>query len=769
MTEAAIFVQDLAIILIAAAIGGLVCRRLGLSPVVGYLVAGMAVGPYTPDWLGVVQHVDRVRLFAELGLVFLMFGIGLSFSLKRLRQLGLSVVVVATGGALLVFTAARSLGEALGLEPAGGIFFGALLVVSSSAVIGKLLNDSGTSHDKSSQLALGVTLAEDIVAIVALTLLGSVVPEGSGAPGAGVGRTVALFGGFVLVLATLGLLVVPRVLRWLGKEASTELQTLFVAGLLFAVALMVVKAGYSLALGAFLLGAIVAETPQRPTLDRAFAGMRDMFGAIFFVAVGMSIPVAALPAVSGTIGLTLVVAVVGRALAAAVMFMLLGQDKVTAVRAGLILTPLGEFSFVIAQLGIDGGVLPREYLAVAVGAALGTALLGPVLVKQGDRIAQLVAGRSWPGFDQVLSLYHRLLEGLKQRRDRNLLWKLLRRRLVQIGVEVALVSALLVLARPGVRLALQTWGEEAVPWVGTTVALGAVLALLVLVPLIAILRNLQAVAMIVANYLARKNRAWNRIKGFLEAMLFWPVAVGLALWLWNVAPVQGGVWLAAGVVVLMGAAAMLFWRQFIRWHSEMEVALEASLGEDPAAPTGTPAWADRYAPWGLHLGELELPDRFGGAGCTLAEIDLRRRCEVAVIAIERRGFRINNPGAGATVFPGDKLLLLGTLRQIAAAKRLLLDAVGSEWADADGDLDDLTVEMLDVPAGSAVAGRRLDEVAWPQRLSVQVVGVERAGQRQLPPDAGWVLQPGDRLLIMGVTAQLNEVEAELAAGEEEAK
>lgn len=760
MNEAVSFVQDLAVILIAAAAGGLLCRRLGLSPVVGYLLAGMAVGPYTPDWLGVVRHVDRVRLFAELGLVFLMFGIGLSFSLKRLRQMGLSVVAAAGGGALVVFTVARGLGEGLGLDRAGGMFYGALLVVSSSAVIGKLLNDSGTAHDKSNQMALGVTLAEDIVAIVALTLLGSVGAGGGG--GADLGRTVALFAGFVLLLATLGLLVVPRVLRWLGREANAELETLFVAGLLFAVALVVVRAGYSLALGAFLLGAIVAETPQRPQLERAFSGMRDLFGAIFFVAVGMSIPVAALPATSGLIAVTLAVAVIGRTLAAAGMLMLLGQDKVTALRAGLMLTPLGEFSFVIAQLGIDGGVLPPEYLAVAVGAALGTALLGPVLVKHGEAIAQTVAGRPWPGFDQVLALHQRLWRGLEQRRDRNLLWKLLRRRLTQIGVEVALITALLVLARPGVRLAVENWGPEAVPLLGTAAALGAVLALLVVVPLIAVLRNLQAVAMILADYWSRQNAGWRHLRGLLEAMFFWPIAVGLGLWLWNVSPVEGGAWLALGFVTLMAVVGTLFWRHFIRWHSEMEIVLESSMGTGPEA--GPTAWVDRYAPWGLHLGEVELPDQFAGAGRTLAQIDLRRRCGVTVITIERRGFRLNNPGAGAQLFPGDKLLLLGTHRQIAAAKQQLLDPGTLVDAAADGDLGDLSVELVVVPPASALAGRGLAELGWPGRLGVQVVGVERAGVRQLSPDASFALAAGDRLLVLGTAAQLGTVEREVAAG-----
>ena len=511
MNEAAQFVQDLAVIMIAAAVGGLLCRRFGLSPVVGYLLAGLAVGPYTPDWLGVVRDGERVKLFAELGLLFLMFGIGLSFSLRRLRQLGMGVVLAAGGGALVVFSVSRVVGELMGLDRTGGIFFGALLVVSSSAVIGKLLTDSGTSHDKSSQLALGITLAEDIVAIVALTLLGSVVASEAGvAGGVGFGRTVAMFGGFVLVLATLGLLVVPRVLRWLGREANQEVETLFVAGLLFAVALLVVRAGYSLALGAFLLGAIVAETPQRAQLERAFSGVRDMFGAIFFVAIGMSIPLVALPMAAGPIVVTILLAIVVRTVAVSAMVMMLGHDKVSAVRAGLILTPLGEFSFVIAQLGIDGGVLPPHYLAVAVGAALGTALTGPLLVKHGDAIALKLAGRSWPGVDAALDLYRRILDGLQRRRDGNILWRLLRRRVTQIGIEIALVTAALILSGSGLRAAVNAWGEDAVPVVGTTVALGAVLALLVVVPMIAVLRNLQAVAMILADSIRQtaSSRRW---------------------------------------------------------------------------------------------------------------------------------------------------------------------------------------------------------------------------------------------------------------------
>lgn len=752
MTEAAQFIQDLAVIMIAAALAGLLCKKVQLSPIVGYLLAGIAIGPSTPTWLGFVSDGERVKLFAELGLVFLMFGIGLTFSLRRLRQLGLPVVVAAFGTAFIVFTIARMTGGALGLDRIASVFFAGLFVSSSSAVIGKILTDSGSAHEKSSQLALGITLSEDMVAIVMITLLGSYAHFGvEGAAGRpDIVRTLGLFAGFVLVLVTLGLLIVPRVLRRLSREATAELETIFVAGLLFGLSLMVVKAGYSLALGAFLLGAIIAETPQRAHVERAFGGLRDMFGAIFFVAIGMSINLATLPDAIGPIAVTTTVAIVVRTLAATTVLLLLGFDTRTATRAGLIVTPLGEFAFIIAQLGIVGGLLPERYMAVAVGSALLTALIAPLLVKFSGRIAQAAESRRVPLLSRALEYHRQVLLALGRQRESSLMWKLCRKRFVQIGVEIALVSAVLIFAEPLIAWVVGLVGPEVFPNVGTALVCWSALGVLLLAPLIAIWRNVGALAMIFADFLSRQGPTLERGRTVMTNALQAIASLGLVLWFWNFVPAGGGIWLTLGVLALLVVLALVLWRRLVHWHSTMEVSLEATLG--PGQAKSGPTLVDHYAPWGLHIGEVILPDRFAFAGKSIGELGLRTRFGCSVISVERQGFNLTNPGPGSHLFSDDRLLLLGTDEQIAAARRHLTDEHAAE--QRDDTFRDLTMELVEIPAGSRAESQTLAALNWPRLLGVQVVGHERNGQRTVTPVGDLQLATGDRTLVLGTPAQV---------------
>lgn len=758
MSEVAQFIQDLAVIMIAAALAGLLCKKVRLSPIVGYLVAGIAVGPHTPRYLGTISDISRVTLFAELGMVFLMFGIGLTFSIRRLRQLGLPVVLAAFGTAFLVFTVARMSGGAFGLDRTGSIFFAALLVTSSSAVIGKILAENGSTHEKSSQLALGITLSEDIVAIIMLTLLGSYARFGSGAETGGamaIVRTMGMFGGFVLVLATLGLLIVPRVLRRLSREATSELETIFVAGLLLGLSLMVVRAGYSLALGAFLLGAIIAETPQRSHVERAFGGLRDMFGAIFFVAIGMSINVLTLPASIVPILVTTVLAVAGRSLAASAVLLLLGFDTRTAVRAGLIVTPIGEFSFIIARLGIEGGVLPERFMAAAVGTALFTALITPLLVRASGRLADAAANWHVPLLSPALAMHRRILDSLQRQRESSLLWRLARKRLVQIGVEIALVTAALIFAEPLINWVVARIGAELVPNLGTAAVCWAGLGLVLLAPLIAIWRNVQALTMIFADFLSRQGPALARARTLMTNGMQAVVSLALVLWLWNFVPVEGGLWLTLGVLAFLFVMAIVLWRRLVYWHSTMEVTLESTLTDEPGKSKH--GLIDRYAPWGLHIGEVILPDRFAFAGKSIGELGLRTRFGCSVISVERQGFSLTNPGPGSYLFSDDRVLLLGTDAQIAAARAYLLD---DHPADArDDTFRDLTMEMVELPESSRASGQTLAALNWPRLLGVQIVGHERAGERTITPAGTLQLAAGDRLLVLGTPAQVNALRA----------
>ncbi len=204
------FIQDLAVILIVAGIVGWICQRIGLSVIVGFLAAGMVVGPYTPPFT-LVADVDRIETLAQIGLVFLMFSIGLKLSVRKLRRLGVSLMLASFGGALVMYYLTRLLGTALGWTSMESLFLAGMLMVSSSAIISKVLHETGATHERSGQLAIGISVLEDVVAIVILTLLNSMVQmNGAGhGSGASLSHTLGMLGAFVALAGVGGLLLVP--------------------------------------------------------------------------------------------------------------------------------------------------------------------------------------------------------------------------------------------------------------------------------------------------------------------------------------------------------------------------------------------------------------------------------------------------------------------------------------------------------------------------------------------------------------------------------
>ena len=278
------FVQDLAVVTFCAGIAGFLCQKIGLSSVVGFMLAGLLVGPHIPPFSIVVDE-NRIETLSQLGLVFLMFSIGLDLSVAKLRRMGIGIILAVALGGALVFNVVRSICPFLGVGSSESLFIGGMLVASSSAIIGKILPETGLIHQRAGNLAMSITVLEDLVAVVVLTFISSVAQLHRG-PDVNIGKILGVLLVFVTVVVVVGLLLLPRVLQRLNR-AGTDLLTITVAGLVLGIAVIAVKTGYSLALGAFLLGAIIAETPQRPTVERAMQGMRDVFIAVFFVSIGM--------------------------------------------------------------------------------------------------------------------------------------------------------------------------------------------------------------------------------------------------------------------------------------------------------------------------------------------------------------------------------------------------------------------------------------------------------------------------------------------------
>jgi len=744
-------IQDLAIVLLAAGVAGTLCRRLGLSVIVGYLIAGVIIGPYTPPF-SFIQDVDRIQTLSQIGLVFLMFAIGLGLSLGKLGRMGWPILAATGLGALFVLLLTNTLGRALGWSGSQSLFIAGMFMCSSSAVIAKIAAELNLTHERTGQLAISVTVLEDIVAVIMLTILGTHVRGGGGET---VSMVLTTMGAFVVLLVGAGLFMVPRLMRRLEARAEPELQTIIVAGVLFLLALIAVRAGYSLALGAFLLGAIVAEIPQKVSVERAFTGMRDVFSSVFFVSIGMMIDLKLiLPVWPLTLGLVVFV-LITRSFATGLALILTGARPHDARRAGLLLLPLGEFTYIIAQLGVSAAVLPKNYYPMAVGVSILTVLIVPLINRHAEPILR-VAERFEPRWlSQALEAYHGWIEQVQSQPTKSIAWRLIRGRLVQTGIELLFATGVMIFSPQLLSLLWEhsaAFGVEArtLGWV-----FWSVIAVVVLIPLVAVWRNLAAISMIIGESVGNATRLPAAV---VRNALIGIITVALGVWLYTLVPFdQLGLW---GWLVIGTAATVVvavFSNKLIYWHSQWQSSVRDVLAEDPQAVTEAAASAARgkrlhdLGQWNLRLSDAIIPDGASYSGNTLAQLSIPSRFGCAVLEVERNGHVITTIRPDLRIYPGDKLLLLGQEGQLLAAREFFLRArIGGDQAD---EFRGSVLETSLIPAGPN-AGRTLAELRLAQLTGVRVVGIDRGGQKIIAPSGEERLEAGDNVLVAGTLAEI---------------
>lgn len=748
MGDPLLFLQDLAVILISASIAGYICRRIGLSPVVGYISAGLVVG--TPEIaVPYVTDEERIGIIAQLGVVFLMFSIGLQFRLRRVRELGFRILFSTLLLALMVFSAVRFSAFWIGLSIPAGIALAAVFMNSSSAIISKIIHDKNMGHERHGQLAMGTTLLEDIVAVVMLAIIGSyLVLEGDMAMHRPPLQTVGLLVGFAVMVFILGTLLVPRILRMVGAEQSAEATNIAVAGLLLFTGLLAVRAGYSLALGSFLCGMIIAETRQRPVVERGFQGLKDIFLTIFFVTIGMMVDIHAIPDAMHWILLGTVGALVGRALAGFVALTAIGEHPQTAMRAALCLTPLGEFSFIIAGVAVAGGLFGENFQVAAVGTVLGTSLISPLIAAKGQRISAFLSAKNSPALDR----FHRNFASIWRPKisfaGRGGLWNLLRRRFGQIAIELLIASSLLVFAdKIHGYLVYRFQDLHMEPWFDPLFMTG--LAIVFLIPMVAIWRNLSAVNMIIAEYVTGRISQRKLGAGSVSTGLQLLSLMLLLIWFGNLMPGDqfGGLATLIAVVVAV-ILAVLMWRRLIRMHSEMEWTLDQNLRSSESGSRHVfDNWKD--SDWGINLREFIVPDGAGVAGNSLKQLGIRKKTACSIVGIERHGHALKSIGPDTQIFPGDEVLLLGTDIQIQAAIDMLSTTPERMERGTETSLENLILRSLKMTADTRLAGKTLSELDWPRRYGIQVVALMRNGETSTSIDADTRIEPGDELLLLG--------------------
>lgn len=573
------FIQDLAVIMLVAGVVTILFHRFKQPVVLGYIVAGFIIGPYTPPF-GLIHDEVTIKTLAELGVIFLMFCLGLEFSLRKLFKVGATAFIAAFLEIVLMIWIGFEIGRWFGWSTMDSLFLGAILAISSTTIIVKALNDLKMKNERFAQLIFGVLIVEDILGIGIIALLSGIAVSGSVSSGE-VFSTVGKLSLFMIVALVIGILLVPRLLAYVARFESNEMLLITVLGLCFGFCLLVVKLEYSMVLGAFLIGAIMAESRQLLKIERLIEPVRDLFSAIFFVAIGMMIDPMVLVEYAWPIVVITVAVVLGKMLSCGMGAFIAGNDGRTSLRVGMGLSQIGEFSFIIAALGMTLQVTSDFLYPVAVAVSAITTLLTPYLIRGADPLSLKLAKVVPRRLARVLSLYGEWLRSIQPHGEGALLASMIRRILLQVGVNLALVVAIFF---SGGYFAVRI-GEYLGEWVsdvGQQKALIWGAALLLSLPfLIAAYRKLKALSMLLAEMGVKPEMAGRhtqRVRRVIAEVipLLSLLVIFLLLSALSASILPTNELLILIVVVAAGVVALL-WRWLIRVHTRMQIALLETL------------------------------------------------------------------------------------------------------------------------------------------------------------------------------------------------
>src|SRR5438445_7656636 len=438
------FLQDLAVVMIVAGLVAVLCHRFQQPVVLGYILAGVIIGPHTPPF-PFIKDQETIKTLADMGVILLMFSLGLEFSLRKLKRIGSTAFLAAFLEILLMVWLGYEVGCLFRWSVMDSIFLGAMLSISSTTIIVKALAELGKSKERFAELIFGILIIEDILAIVMIALLSGVAMTGS-LDAHEVAATIGKLTLFLISTLVAGLLAVPRFLGYVARFKSNEMLLIAVLGLCFGFALLAVRLGYSVALGAFIIGAVIAEAREIGRIEILTEPIRDMFSAIFFVAIGLMIDPKMLREHWLPILIVTLVVVLGKIVTCSFGTFVAGNDSRTSLRVGMGLAQIGEFSFIIASLGITLNVTSGFLSPVAVALSAVTALLTPYLIRSADGLVNWfdrVAPRSLTGY---LDLYTQWVGQWGAQRPRSMPLQLARKWLWLMGLNAALVAAVFVAA-----------------------------------------------------------------------------------------------------------------------------------------------------------------------------------------------------------------------------------------------------------------------------------------------------------------------------------
>ncbi|GHV58471.1 sodium:proton antiporter [Bacteroidia bacterium] len=751
MSELSPLIKDLALILGVAGVLSLLFKWLKQPVVLAYIVAGMIISFIIPKTSP--EH-GNIETWAEIGIIFLLFGLGLEFSFKKLMKVG-STALIAT---IIIVVSMIGLGYLTGLcfgwSHMTSLFLGAMLCMSSTMIIIKVYDDLHLTNKSFAGIVLGILIIEDLVAVLLMVLLSTIAVSQRFE---GVEMMFSLFKlvAFLLFWFFLGTYLIPTVLRRMKRFFNDETLLIFSLGLCLGMVYLATRAGFSAALGAFIMGSILAETLDSERIEKMTLPIKDLFGAIFFVSVGMMIQLSALGEYIVPILIISCLVVLGQAFFATTGVLLSGQNLRTSISAGFSLTQIGEFSFIIGSLGLSFGVIEDSLYQIIVSVSVVTIIVTPYVMKMADPACQFLERKlpeNWQNF------LNKNASGAKPLNQNNLWKKFLHSLIIYTLIYYILcITIAFFMLRYGAPLI-----QEYVPGIKGNL-ISAVLILALISPFLRIIIVSQDGSV---EFL----RLWKANKSYrgplistivIRVLLCAGLIMYILLSLFHTHSIIAFA-LALGILLLFLASRHLR-TQTIKMERRFRTNLNEKEQYEEAKNPVSKGFTNHLLERDLHLSEFLIQPYYSIVGKTLKEMGFRQAYGVNVVTIVREGIHINIPNGEERIYPNDHLIVLGTDEQMELFQRQL-EEKKKKYVDYQEQLTEkVCLRQIEVEPDSHLIGKNIQTARIQEDFDCLVVGIERNGCSMQNPGLDLVFEEGDIIWLVGVDKNIRKLKTKFTA------
>lgn len=723
MAEIPHLIQDLALILMVAGLVTLLFKKLRQPLVLGYIVAGFLVSPHMPYLMSVVDKAD-IQTWADIGVMFLLFSLGLDFSFKKILKMGMAPVIAAITIIFCMMALGTGVGTLFGWSRMNCLFLAGMLAMSSTTIIYKALDDLGLRQQRFAGLVMSVLILEDVLAIVMMVML-STIARGANPDGSMMIESVGKIVFFLVLWFVVGIFLIPPFLRKTRRLMNDETLVVVALGLCCAMAVLSTTVGFSSAFGAFVMGSILAETIEADKITTVVEPVKNLFGAIFFVSVGMLVDPAILVSYAVPILVLVLTILVGQAIFGTMGFMLSGQPLKTAMRCGFSMAQIGEFAFIIASLGLSLRVISDFLYPVVVAVSVITTFLTPYMMKAAIPCYEFMERRlprKWiRRLDHMGAIHH-------STQTENNHWRALLKAMawnvvIYSILSVAVVAIMLSLFLPFMRRLLPGWELH---WCANGIT--GILTVAMISPF---LRSM----IMKKNHSEEFKALWtesrlNRLPLIFTVLVRVAIGAGFIFYICNyLSRFKNALIITIALVVIL---LMALSRRLKHRSIRLERLFVQNLrSRDIAAQVSgkrRPLFEGHLLDRDIHISEFIVPVDSLWAGKTLAQLKLGNRFGVHVSSILRGSHRINIPDGNMMLFVGDKLQAIGNDEQL----NIMNAAMQAELLPEDADIEhrEMKLQKLVITADSPLVGKTLKESNVRQRYNFMVVGVEE-GQKNL--------------------------------------